>query len=123
MQLKRFVVLDIDYILRGREDFKMKLFIREHILLIIVQFAQFCLVVLVFWLEGFRDGALDIYSGVLGMLLVLAYLTHQYLSRRTFYQRKSNPLEAMDVAHLREHHTPVYHALRQLLKSYYTFCQ
>lgn len=123
MQLKRFVVLDIDYILRGREDFKMKLFIREHILLIIVQFAQFCLVVFVFWLEGFRDGKLAIYSGFLGMMLLLAYLTYQYLSRRTFYKRLSKPLEAMDEALVRENHTPIYNALHQLLKSYYTLYQ
>src|SRR5699024_3973028 len=111
------------YLVRGREDFIMRLFMSEHILLIIVRFAQFCLVVLVFWLEGFRDGKLAIYSGFLGMMLLLAYLTYQYLSRRTFYKRLSKPLEAMDEALVRENHTPIYNALHQLLKSYYTLYQ
>src|SRR5699024_12393837 len=115
MQLKRFVVLDIDYILRGREDFKMKLFIREHILLIIVQFAQYCLDVLVFWLEGFRDGQLAIYSGSLGMMLLFAYLTYQYLRRRTFYKRLSKPVEAMDEALVRENNKRIYKKLHTLL--------
>src|SRR5699024_8456991 len=106
MQLKRLVGLDIDYILRGREDFKIYLFIRGHILLIIVQFAQFWLVVLVCWLGGFRDGKLAIYSGFLGMMLLLAYLTYQYSTRRSCCKRLSKPLEAMDEALVRENHTP-----------------
>src|SRR5699024_12759310 len=69
------------------------------------------------------DGKLAIYSGFLGMMLLLAYLTYQYLSRRTFYKRLSKPLEAMDEALVRENHTPIYNALHQLLKSYYTLYQ
>lgn len=101
----------------------MKLFLREHVLLVLVQGVQFMLVVAVFWLAGFRDLRLALYSGFLGLLFLLGYLVYQYVSRRHFYSWLSYPPYDLEDALQAPGSPPVDQALHKLLKAYYRLYQ
>ena len=97
----------------------MVLFLREHVLLIIVQCVQFTIIVGLFWLAGFRDVQLAIYSIFLGMFMLSCYLVYQYISRKAYYQRLSNPVQTFDESHQSLQNAPVAVALQRLLASQY----
>lgn len=97
----------------------MKLFLREHTLLIFVQCVQFSIIVGVFWLAGFRNLALSIYSIFLGLFLLGVYLAYQYLSRKPFYHRLSTPIQTFDESNQSLQHAPISVALQRLLSSQY----
>lgn len=95
----------------------MKLFLKEHLLLIVVQILQFSLIVLVFWLAGFRDGLLATYGMFLGILILICYLLYRYISHRFYYRRLSKPLTTIDETFEIKGKTPMDIALAKLLKS------
>src|SRR5690625_2404774 len=97
----------------------MKLFIREHLLLIFVQVLQFSVIGGLFWLSGFRNISLIFYSIFLGLFFLSCYLVHNYLSRRRFYNRLSSKLLNLDESQQDLERTPISTALSQLLKSQY----
>lgn len=101
----------------------MKLFMRSHLLLLFVQAFQFGLIVLVFWLAGFRDVALILYSLFLFSFVSVVYLVYQYIRQRSFYKRLSQPFTTMDEVYEAKATTPVYQALTRLLKSSHALYQ
>lgn len=101
----------------------MKLFFREHLLLVHVQICQFGLIIAVFWLAGFRNIQLVLYSGFLGLLLLLAYLIYQYVSRNQFYRWLSHPPDRLDDALQSPGNAPIDQALHRLLKANYRLYQ
>lgn len=101
----------------------MKLFIREHLLLIMVQCVQFGLIASIYWLAGFRDLQLVLYSVFLGIVLLCLYLLYHYISRRAYYRRLSGTVHSLEEMLEKEGNAPVYLALQQLLKSNYQLYQ
>lgn len=100
----------------------MKLYIREHILLIIVQCIQFIVLVGIFWLDGYRNMMIAIYAIFLSMLILLGYLIYQYVSRRKFYQRLTVMIQSLDESLEILDQVPISQALADLLRSqYYQF--
>jgi OmpR family two-component system sensor histidine kinase YxdK len=97
----------------------MKLFIREHALLIAVQVIQFGAVVSIYWLDDYRDLSTVLYSVFIGFFFLGCYLVHQYLSRRRYYYRLSRPLETLDESFQKLENSPVSKALEQLLHTQY----
>lgn len=97
----------------------MKLFIREHTLLMIVQCIQFSVIVGLFWLAGFRDMQLAIYSVFLGLFFLGGYLAYQYMSRKAFYKRLSSPVQTFDESFQSLQQAPIAVALQRLLLSQY----
>ena len=97
----------------------MKLFIKEHILLIIIQLVQFIVIAGVFWLAGFRNLPLIFYSIFLGLFFLFGYLVYKYLSRRHFYNRLTTKLISLDESQQELERAPISEALSQLLKSQY----
>src|SRR5690625_2243345 len=97
----------------------MKLFIREHLLLIFVQVLQFSVIGGLFWLSGFRNISLVFYSIFLGLFFLVCYLVYKYISRRHFYHRLSTKLVSLDESHQEIENSPVSIALTDLLKSQY----
>lgn len=96
---------------------------RSHLLLLFVQAFQFGLIVLVFWLAGFRDVALILYSLFLFSFVSVVYLVYQYIRQRSFYKRLSQPFTTMDEVYEAKATTPVYQALTRLLKSSHALYQ
>ncbi|MDQ0231691.1 sensor histidine kinase [Metabacillus malikii] len=101
----------------------MRLFIREHMLLIVVQILQFFLVLSIYWLDGYHRLMPALYSVFLGLLLLSGYLIFNYYSRRKFYARLSHKLNTLDQSLQKSDLTPVSEALDTLLKEQYQLYQ
>lgn len=101
----------------------MKLFIKEHSLLLILQIIQFITILGIYWLDGYRNTAPALYAIFLGFFFLGCYLLYQYFSRRSFYQRLSNPLESLDDSFQKTEQTPVSEAFNKLLRNQYKHYQ
>ncbi|MFN2744921.1 MULTISPECIES: sensor histidine kinase [Bacillus] len=99
----------------------MKLFFKEHYLLIAVQALQFFVMLLVYWLDGYRHIRPALYAVFLGFFLLGSYLVYHYYTRRTFYQRLGSTLASLDDTFQKTSQplSPLGEALEQLLKSQY----
>jgi two-component system, OmpR family, sensor histidine kinase YxdK len=102
---------------------KMKLFIREHLLLIFAQLIQFTLIFGIYWLDGYRQLKPALYGIFLGFFVLGCYLFYQYYSRRQFYSRLNQPLESLDGSLQETEQTPVSEALKVLLREQYKHYQ
>lgn len=101
----------------------MKLFIREHALLLAIQMVQFGAILSIYWLDGYRDLPTALYSAFIGFFFLGCYLIYQYLSRRRYYLRLSRPLETLDESFQKIENSPVSKALEQLLHTQYRLYQ
>src|SRR5699024_4733740 len=101
----------------------MKLFIREHRLLIGLQIAQSILVCVILWLDGTGDMATVFYAIFLALFLFSCYLLYRYVTRRKFYKRLETPMASLDESLQKTEHVPVAEAFDQLLKSQYRLYQ
>jgi len=101
----------------------MKLFLREHSLLIIMQLFQFTLILSIYWLDGYHRLKPALYGIFLGFFILGCYLFYQYYSRRQFYKRLSQPLESLDESFQEIEQTPVSEALESLLREQFKHYQ
>lgn len=101
----------------------MRLFMRERILLIIVQCLQFSSIILIFWLDGFRNLHLAIYVVFLSFFFLGIYLAYDYYRHRQFYKRLSEPLDTLDASLEEIEEAPLSMALNGLLKGQYNLFQ
>src|SRR5687768_5118364 len=101
----------------------MKLFLKEHGLLIVVQFVQFFVVLGIYWLDGFRNLLLAFYSIFLGLFFLTIYLMYHFVSRRKFYKRLMAPLGSLDESLQSTEAAPISQALDHLLKDQYKLYQ
>ncbi len=101
----------------------MKLFLREHSLLIIMQLFQFTLILSIYWLDGYHRLKPALYGVFLGFFILGCYLFYQYYSRRQFYKRLSQPLESLDESFQEIEQTPVSEALESLLREQFKHYQ
>lgn len=97
----------------------MKLFLKDHFLLIIVQFIQSMSMAGIFWLSGFRNGQIVLYSLFLSFFFLLCYLIYYYMSRRKFYKRLSTPISTLDESLQELDHISISDKLNRLLISQY----
>ncbi|MEW9676995.1 sensor histidine kinase [Lentibacillus sp. L22] len=101
----------------------MKLFIREHVLLIIVQCLQCVIIPIILCLDGYRNIKLIGYAIFLSFFFLICYLIYRYVSRRYFYQKLSQPMKTLDASLEQTDQTPISHALDQLLHTQYRLYQ
>jgi two-component system, OmpR family, sensor histidine kinase YxdK len=97
----------------------MKLFFRDHFLLIVLQGVQSAILPFLFWLDGYRNVMVIGYAIFLSFFLFCCFLFYRYSSRRYFYKRLSNPLERLDASLERTDQTAIADALDQLTRSQY----
>jgi len=102
---------------------KMKLFFREHAVLIAVQIVQFFVVLAIYWLDGYRHLLPAFYAIFLGLFFLASYLAYHYLSRRKFYKRLTNELCSLDDSFQTAESSPISQALNHLLKDQYKHYQ
>lgn len=102
---------------------EMKLFFKEHALLIAVQIVQFIVILAIYWLDGYRNLLPALYAIFLGLFFLTGYLVYHYLSRRKFYQRLTNELTSLDDSFQITESTPISQALDHLLKDQYKHYQ
>ena len=101
----------------------MKLFLREHVLLIFVQIVQFTTIIGIFWLAGFRQVEIALYSLFLGVFFLVCYLIYYYIRRRKVYKRLSVPVRTLDETMQELDDVAIAKALHQLLKAQYNIFQ
>ncbi|MGG1811244.1 sensor histidine kinase [Cytobacillus firmus] len=94
----------------------MKLFFKEHALLIAVQIVQFFVVLAIYWLDGYQRLLPALYGIFLGLFFLTAYLAYHYFSRRKFYKRLTNELSSLDDSFQTTENSPISMALDELLK-------
>ncbi|PAD19665.1 sensor histidine kinase [Terribacillus saccharophilus] len=101
----------------------MKLFLREHVLLIMVQLFQCVMVPILFWLDGYRDVGVSVYAFFLSLLLITAFLCYRYFSRRNFYKRLQHSLTSLDQSLETTERAPISGALDDLLAAQFRLYQ
>ncbi len=98
----------------------MSLFFREHLPLFIINCLQTTVIILVFWLDGYRSVPLVLYSLFLGVFFLTIYLIYRYITHKSFYKRLAQPMRHLDEAFETFHSAPLAEAFSKLLKSQYT---
>lgn len=101
----------------------MKLFLREHVLLIMIQLFQCVMVPILFWLDGYRDVGVSVYAFFLSLLLITAFLCYRYFSRRNFYNRLQHTLTSLDQSLETTERAPISEALDHLLAAQFRLYQ
>ncbi|WP_186580254.1 sensor histidine kinase [Aquibacillus kalidii] len=101
----------------------MRLFIREHLLLIVIQLCQCVIAPLLFWLDGYRGIGVSMYAFFLSVVLLTGFLIYRYRSRKNFYERLQNPIKTLDESLKITDHTPISEALDELLMNQYRLYQ
>ncbi|AYB36941.1 sensor histidine kinase [Brevibacillus laterosporus] len=97
----------------------VRLFLREHVPLILYSYILMLLLLLVFWFDGYDHVLTALYAIFLGTFLLLMYLTYRYVSHRSFYLRLSQPHEVMHEFMSEDNHSPLPEALEILLEAQY----
>jgi two-component system, OmpR family, sensor histidine kinase YxdK len=101
----------------------MRLFIREHLPLIVVQVLQLAVIVLIFWLDGYRNLPTALYGVFLGLVGLSAYLVWRYVTHREFYRKLSEPAADLEDTIRQSGHIPLGEALDGLMKDQYRHYQ
>lgn len=101
----------------------MKLFIREHLLLIVMQAVQAVFIPFLFWLDGFRGTGVMFYAIFLSFVFLTVYLVYKYVSRRHFYRRLEHHPETLEDALEPTGNAPISASLDGLLRSQYRLYQ
>jgi len=97
----------------------MKLCLREHLPLIILHIIQLFIVLLIYWLDGYRNLPTALYSIFLGIVLLTGYLVYRYVTHRSLYRRLSAPLETLDESIQGGGYSPLPEAVDRLLQGQY----
>lgn len=101
----------------------MRLFVREHLPLIGIQILQFAVVILVYWLDGYRNWPTALYAAFLGMVGLAGYLSYRWFSHLDYYRRLSEPLESLEASIQSRGRTPASEALDRLLSEQFRLYQ
>ncbi|MCT2535329.1 sensor histidine kinase [Aquibacillus koreensis] len=101
----------------------MRLFLRDHILFIVLQLMQCMMIPALFWLDGYRGIGVMIYAPFLSLVLLTAFLVYRYISRKRFYERLQHPIETMEESLETTERTPIAEALDQMLMKQYRLYQ
>ncbi|GIN41615.1 HAMP domain-containing histidine kinase [Heyndrickxia oleronia] len=95
----------------------MKLFIREQLPLILIYILQLLIIMMIYWLDGYRHLSISIYAAILSGSLLIGYLVFRYVSHRSFYQRLEKPFAQLEDFANGIQTTPLAEGLQQLLES------
>lgn len=69
----------------------MRLFIKDHLSLIVFNVIQLLVVLMVFWFDGYDHGWTAFYAFFLGTFLLLCFILYRYFTLRSYYESLSNP--------------------------------
>ncbi|MEK5171976.1 HAMP domain-containing histidine kinase [Heyndrickxia sp. FSL W8-0496] len=95
----------------------MKLFIREQLPLIVIYILQLLIIMMIYWLDGYRHLSISIYAAILSGSLLIGYLVFRYLSHRSFYQQLEKPFAQLEDFANGIQNTLLAEGLQQLLES------
>jgi two-component system, OmpR family, sensor histidine kinase YxdK len=100
----------------------MKLFIRDHLPLLFFYFVQLGVMILVFWLDGYKNQTTILYACFLSTCIFGGYLFYRYVTNRSFYQRLSTPISSLNDFTIELQSAPLpdrlHHFQRQHIQNY-----
>ncbi|PDY98447.1 hypothetical protein COD89_22100 [Bacillus thuringiensis] len=97
----------------------MKLFLREHIPLIVMIILQLIAILMVYWLDGYNHLLTALYSVFLGICFLIGYLMYRYYSHRRYYNMLSHPSRTLQESIQKMDDTPISIAFRHVLEAKY----
>ncbi|WP_020615114.1 sensor histidine kinase [Paenibacillus daejeonensis] len=95
----------------------MRLFLKEHVPLLILYAIQLGVVTLIYWLDGFRNTTTSLYAIILSSAALMIYLVYRYLANRSFYRRLEQPPTELSASGVIHQQSPLPEALQRLLAS------
>ncbi|WP_010096603.1 sensor histidine kinase [Ornithinibacillus scapharcae] len=101
----------------------MKLFLKEHAFLLVVHIVQLIFLLLIYWLDGYRDLKLFFYAGFIILFFLVGYLFYHWIKHREFYRRLESPLDSLDDTFQVADQAPIAVALDNLLREQYKLYQ
>ena len=101
----------------------LQLFIREHAAYLIFQFIMVLFIMLLYWLDGFRNVDTAVYSVVISTLLILSFLFGRYVKRYSFYNKVLSQPKQMEAALQRNGKSPEQQQVEDYLQSLYRLYQ
>jgi len=101
----------------------MRLFFKQHSLLLAVQTVQLAVILSIFWLDGFHDLRLFFYSAFLNYFILAIYLVYHYISHRKLYDRLKTPLTRLDDTFQLTDRAPLSVAFDKVLREQYVLYQ
>ncbi|HLS23270.1 MAG TPA: hypothetical protein VK037_05070 [Pseudogracilibacillus sp.] len=93
----------------------MKLFLRKYLFLIILQLLQWSALFLLFWLGGFRDISLLLYSLMVVLFFLLLFLSYKYYTQRKLYKHLSEGISSIDEVYQELDYSPLSKAIEQMM--------
>ena len=84
----------------------LRLFLKEHAAFIVFQIVLVAFIMLLYWLDGFRNLDTAIYSFVISSVLVMTFLAARFVKRYQYYQRILAKPQSMEHALQREGKSP-----------------
>lgn len=101
----------------------VQLFIKEHVPLVLFQCGLLGFILLLYWLDGFRDVYTAIYAFILGIVFTFAFLLAKYILRRNFYTKIVEKPAHMEDLLIRHSTTPEHLATTQFMRKSYRLYQ
>ncbi|PHC35898.1 hypothetical protein COF09_30555, partial [Bacillus toyonensis] len=98
----------------------MRLFLREHIPLIITINLQLISILMVYWLDGYHHILTALYSVFLGGCFLIGYLIYRYYSHYSYYNTLSHPDQKFQESLRKIEYTPISIAFKNLLEAQYS---
>lgn len=99
------------------------LFLREHLPFMVFQLGLVLFILLLYWLDGFRNPNTAIYSAAMAMLLTAGYLGSKYILRRSFYRAVAGRPEKLEDALIRHVLTPEHRQTTLYMRELYRLYQ
>jgi two-component system, OmpR family, sensor histidine kinase YxdK len=90
----------------------MKLFIRDHLSLAFFYFVQLGVMILIFWLDGFKNQTTILYACFLSTCIFAGYLFYRYMTNKSFYKRLSTPISSLNDLTIELQSAPLPESLR-----------
>ena len=97
----------------------MKIFLKEHVLLVGMQCIQWACIGLLLLFSGFTNIPILLYGLLLSVFFLLSYLLYHYYRRRNFYKKLSTKPTNMEQLLEKTDAVPIAHALDETLSAQY----
>lgn len=101
----------------------LKLFITEHLSYVLFQVFVVLFILMLYWLEGFRNFETALYSIVMSIVLIVSFLTIRYMLRRRYLKKIAELPRQMDDALQKNAKTIEYYQTEEYMHELYRLYQ
>lgn len=101
----------------------LRLFLREHVIFLLFQFFLVLFIMLLYWLDGFRNLDTATYSIVISSILTITFLGTLFVKKYSFYKKILSVPTKIEVVLQREARTPEIKQMEKYLQHIYRLYQ